>query len=79
MTSVANKNSYCVVDKRVTGSRDSRLTKTKNNRYLVRSVCTVCNNVKTRFVSATEGEGLLSMLGIKTPLAKIPILGSILG
>ena len=79
MSSVPDRDSYCVKDKRVTGSTGSTLSRTRNGRYIVKSRCVNCGITKTRFVSRQEGEGLLSMLGIKTPLSKIPIIGSILG
>ena len=36
--------------------------------------CAVCEIKKSRFVKEQEAEGLLSSLGIKTPLDKIPLL-----
>ena len=33
---------------------------------------------KSRFIKNQEAKGLLSNLGIKTPLSKVPILGDIL-
>ena len=33
---------------------------------------------KSRFIKNQEAKGLLSKLGIKTPLSKVPILGDIL-
>ena len=38
------------------------------------SKCPVCKIKKSRFVKEQEAEGLLSNLGIKTPLSKIPLL-----
>ena len=38
----------------------------------------VCNGKKLRFIKEQEASGLLSMLEIKTPLKKIPLLGDIL-
>ena len=38
----------------------------------------ICVSKKSRFVKNQEAKGLLSMLGIKTPLRKVPILGDIL-
>ena len=40
----------------------------------LKSICSVCNSKKSRFISKNEGSGLLSSLGIKTPLSKIPLL-----
>ena len=48
--------------------------KTKNNRLLMQSKCGVCGTKKSRFVEEHDARGLLSNLGIKTPLSKIPLL-----
>ena len=38
----------------------------------------VFNNKKWRFIKEQEASGLLSSLGIKTPLSKFPLVGSLL-
>ena len=38
------------------------------------SKCAICNNKKSRFIKEQETRGLLSNLGIRTPLSKIPLL-----
>ena len=38
----------------------------------MRSQCSICGNKKIRFVKKQEAKGILSSLGIKTPLSKIP-------
>ena len=48
--------------------------RTKNNRLLMQSKCSVCGTKKSRFVKKQDAEGLLSNLGIKTPLSKTPLL-----
>ena len=48
--------------------------KTKNNRLIMQSKCSVCGTKKSRFVKKQDVKGLLSNLGIKTPLSKIPLL-----
>ena len=40
--------------------------------------CVVCGSKKSRFMKEQKAKGLLSNLGIKTPLNKIPIFGDIL-
>ena len=40
----------------------------------MQSKCPVCENKKSTFVKEQEGRGLLSNLGIKTPLSQIPLL-----
>ena len=39
------------------------------------STCTVCDSRKLKLIKDEEASGLLSSLGIKTPLSKIPIVG----
>ena len=53
---------------------DPKMFKTKNNRLIMQSKCPVCGIKKSRFVKEQEAKGLLSNLGIKTPLSKIPLL-----
>ena len=40
----------------------------------MQSKCPKCKIKKSRFVREQEAKGLLSNLGIKTPLSKIPLL-----
>ena len=54
------------------------MLKTKTGRTMLSSKCAVCGSKKSRFVKEHGGEGLLSSLGLKTPLNKIPLLGDIL-
>ena len=51
------------------------MIKTKNSiKIALSSKCAVCGSKKSRFMKEQEAEGLLSNLGIKTPLGKIPLL-----
>ena len=65
---------YCVKCKKDTENIDSKLFRTKNNRLIMQSKCPVCGIKKSRFIKNQEAKGLLSNLGIKTPLSKIPLL-----
>ena len=38
----------------------------------------VCDSKKSKFIKEKEASGLLSSLGIKTSLSKIPLLASLL-
>ena len=38
----------------------------------------ICGSKKSKFINKQEESGLVSKLGIKTPLSKVPILGNIL-
>ena len=44
---------------------------------MVSSRCAICGSKKSRFIDNQEAKVLLSNLGIKTPLNKVPILGDI--
>ena len=65
---------YCLKCKTNTDNIDPKMFRTKNNRLLMQSKCSVCKNKKSRFVKEQEAKGLLSNLGIRTPLIKIPLL-----
>ena len=65
---------YCLKCKKDTDNIDPKMFRTKNNRLLMQSKCSVCKNKKSRFVKEQDAKGLLSNLGIKTPLSKIPLL-----
>ena len=67
-------NTYCLKWKTNTSNIDPKMFKTKNNRLLMQSKCSVCGTKKSRFVKEQDAKGLLSNLGIKTPLSKIPLL-----
>ena len=38
----------------------------------------ICGNKNSRFIKNQEAKGLLTNLGVRTPLSKAPILGDIL-
>ena len=42
------------------------------------SKCEVCDSKKSKFIKEKEASGLLSSLGTKTPLSKIPLVGPLL-
>ena len=65
---------YCVKCRKDTENIDPKMVRTKNNRLIMQSKCPVCGIKKSRFVKEQEAKGLLSNLGIKTPLSKIPLL-----
>ena len=53
---------------------DVKMIKTKNGKLILLLKCAVCSSKKSRIVKGQEAQGLLSNLGIKTPLSKIPLL-----
>ena len=70
--------SYCLKFKKDTENINPKVSKTSNNRIMVLSNCKICGSKKSRFIKIEEAKGLLSNLGIKTTLIKVPILGDIL-
>ena len=65
---------YCLLRKRHTKNINPKVVKTKNNRLAMVSKCATCGKNKFRFIKEPEAKGLLSNLGIKTPLSKVPLL-----
>ena len=61
-----------------TGNIDPKVLSASNGKIMILSKCAICNSKKSRFIKNQEAKGLLSKLGIKTPLRKIPIHGDIL-
>ena len=70
--------SYCLKCREDTENMNSKVSKTSNNRTMILSNCAKCESRKPRFIKNQEAKGLLSNLGIRTPLSKVPILGDIL-
>ena len=70
--------SYCLKCRKDTDNINLRVSKTSNSRTMALSKCAICNSKKSRFIKNQEGKGLLSNLGVKKPLSKVPILGDIL-
>ena len=70
--------SYCLKCKKYTENIDPQVSSASNGRIMILSKCVICNSKKSKFIKNQEAKGLLSKLGIKTLLSKIPILGDIL-
>ena len=67
-------NTYCVKCKKDTENVNSKIIRTENNRLIIHSKCSVCGIKKPRFVKEQKAKVLLSNLGIRTPMGKIPLL-----
>ena len=70
--------SYCLKCRKDTENINPKVSKTSNGRTMLLSNCAICNSKKSRFIKNQEAKGLLSNLGIRTPLSKVPVLGDIL-
>ena len=62
-------NIYCLSCKKDTKNIDSKVIKTKNNRKMMLSICSICNNKKSTFLS--EGSGLFDSLIYNTKQNKM--------
>ena len=70
--------SYCLKCRKNTESKNPQVVKTKNGRIMLLSKCEVYDNKILKFIKEQKATGLLSSLGIKTLLNKIPLLGHLL-
>ena len=69
---------YCLKCKKNTESRNSKVEMAKNWIIMPLSNSTLYDSKNSKFTKEREASGLLSSLGIKTPLSKIPVVGSLL-
>ena len=70
--------SYCLKCRKNTENINPRVSRTINGRTMALSKCAICASKKSRFIKNQQAKGLLSNLGIKTPLCKVPTLSDIL-
>ena len=69
---------YCLKCKKYTKNINSPVSITGNGKLMILSKCAICGSKKSKFFKKQEASGLLSSLGIKTPLSKIPLLDNVL-
>ena len=70
--------SYCLKCKKFTKNINPQVSSTIIGKMMILSKCARCGSKKLRFIKKQEAKGLLSKLGIKTPLRKVLLLGDIL-
>ena len=70
--------SYCLKCKRNTESINPKVSKTTNSKAIILSTCAICGSQKSKFIKEQQVKGLLTNLGLRTPLNKIQVLGDIL-
>ena len=61
---------YCLKCRTNTKNINPKIFRTKSNKLIMQSRCTDCRNKKSGFVKKQDAKGLLSNLGIRTPLVK---------
>ena len=57
-------NTYCLSCKKDTRNINPKVIKTKNNRKMMLSICSICNNKKSTFVY--QGSGIFGSLVYNT-------------
>ena len=65
--------SYCLKCKKNTESTDPKVSATSNGKAMILSKCAICCSKKSIFIKKQEAKGLLSNLGIRIHLNKIPL------
>ena len=70
--------SYCLKCKKTPENIDPKISSTCNGKAMILSKCAICGSKKSGFIKNQEVKGLLSKLGVKTPLSEVPILGDVL-
>ena len=70
--------SYCLKRRKYTKNINPQVLSTSNDKLMILPKCAICGSKKSRFIKKEDAKGLLSKLGIKTSLSKIPLLGDIL-
>ena len=70
--------SYCLKCKKHTKNINPQVSSTSNGKLMILSKCAICGSRKSKFIKKQDAKGILSSLGIKTPLSKIPLLDDVL-
>ena len=68
------KETYCLACRKYTKNNNSKIVRNRQNRLMIQSNCRNCGSKKSRFIKEQQEMGILSNLGIKTPLSKVPLL-----
>ena len=69
---------YYVTCKKNTANKNSSVRRTKQNRLTLLTNYNICGKKKSKSSKNQEASGLLSKLGIRSPLSNIPLSGVIL-
>ena len=70
--------SYCLKCKKYTKNINPQVSSTSNGKLMILLKCAICGSKKSKFIKKQEAKRILSSLGNKRPLSKIPLLGDVL-
>ena len=65
------KGTYCLTCRKHTKSINPKIVRNRQNRLMIQSNYAICGSKKSRFIKQQKALGILSNLGIKTPLSKV--------
>ena len=68
------RETYCLACKKYTKSINPKVVTNGQNRLMIQPNCATCGSKKSRFIKEKQAVGLLSNLGIRAPLSKVPLL-----
>ena len=68
------KEAYCLACRKNTKNNNPKIVRNRQNRLMIQSNCANCVSKKSRFIKEQQAMGILSNLGVKTPLSKVPLL-----
>ena len=68
------KETYCLVCKKYTENTTPKIVRNRQNRLIIQSNCSICGSKKSRFIKEQKALGILSNLGIRTPLSQVSLL-----
>ena len=68
------KETYCLVCRKYTKNNNPKVVRNRQNRLMIQSKCATYGSKKSRFIKEQQAMGILSNLGIKTTLSKVPLL-----
>ena len=69
--------SYCLKCEKNSDSTNPKFSATSNGKTMILSKCAIYGSEKSKFIKKQEAKGLLSNIGIRTPLSQVPLLGNI--
>ena len=59
--------------RKYTKNNNPKVVRNRQNRLMIQSNCATCDSKKSSFIKKQQAMGILSNLGIKTPLSKVPL------
>ena len=68
------EETYCLACRKYTKNINPKIVINRQNKLRIQSNCAICGSRKSRLIKEQQAMGILSNLGIKTPLSKVPLL-----